>query len=262
MGQRLSRAKASLRDSGARFELPEPADLPSRVSAVLDVLHLVFNEGYARTTGHALVDPALTREAIRLTRQLYAALPDHDEVAGALALMLLTSAREPGRTERGNLVRLADQDRSRWDRAVIGEGVAILERVLPHGHVGRFQLQAAIAAVHAEAPSWPDTDWLQLSLLYQMLSDIAPSPAVTLNRAVAVAMAQGLEHGLAIVQDLLEESPAMSRHHRTFAVRAHLRELAGDLGGAMADYRRAAQLTASGPEQRYLNARVARLSQL
>ena len=177
--------------------------------------------------------------------------------------MLLTSAREPGRTdERGDLVRLADQDRSRWDRALIAEGVAILERVLPHGHVGRFQLQAAIAAVHAEAPSWADTDWLQLSLLYQMLSDLAPSPAVTLNRAVAVAMALGPEHGLAIVQDLLEESPAMSRHHRTFAVRAHLRELAGDLGGAMADYRRAAQLTASGPEQRYLNARVARLGQL
>ena len=263
MGQRLSRAKATLRDSGARFELPDVAELPTRVAAVLDVLHLVFNEGYTRTTGQSLVDSALTREAIRLTRQLYAALPDHDEVAGALALMLLTKARESARTdERGDLVLLADQDRSRWDRALIAEGVTILEGVLPRGHVGRFQLQAAIAAVHAEAPAWADTDWRQLSLLYQMLSDLAPSPAVTLNRAVAVAMALGPEQGVAIVQNLLEEEPAMSRHHRTFAVRAHLRELAGDVPGAMEDYRRAAQLTASGPEQRYLNARLARLSQL
>ena len=174
--------------------------------------------------------------------------------------MLLTQAREPARTdERGDLVPLADQDRTRWDRDLIAEGVAILERVLPRGHVGRFQLQAAIAAVHAEAPTWEDTDWPQISMLYQML-DVAPSPAVTLNRAVAVAMALGPEHGLAIVHDLLED-PAMRRHHRTYAVRAHLPRWPAT-AAARGGLRRAAQLTASLPEQRYLNARVARLGQL
>jgi RNA polymerase sigma factor (sigma-70 family) len=260
MAQRLSRARAALRAAGARFEAPTGDELPERVAAVLDVLHLVFNEGYTTSSGPALVDDSLTAEAVRLTRGLLRALPDHDEVAGALALMLLTSARQPARTDgRGDLVPLAEQDRGRWDAASIAEGVALLERVLPRGHLGRYQLQAAIAAVHDEAPTWEQTDWRQISLLYAMLERLAPSPAVTLNRAVAVGMALGPEEGLAVVEPLLEH-PAMARHHRTHAVRAHLLEMAGDRAGAAEAYTRAAGATASIPEQRYLNARAARLA--
>lgn len=179
-------------------------------------------------------------------------MPDHAEVAGALALMLLTHAREAARTdEQGDLVPLAEQDRQRWDAELIAKGVTLLERVLVGGHVGRFQLQAAIAAVHAEAVTWQDSDWLQITVLYGMLERAAPSPAVTLNKAVAVGMSLGPEHGLALVDRLLDD-PAMRRHHRTYAVRAHLLEMTGDLAAAEADYRRAAQLTASLPEQRYL----------
>ena len=259
MAQRLSRAKTTLRTVEARFELPDAADLPERVAAVLDVLHLVFNEGYTRSSGTALIDTALTREAIRLTRQLLGWLPDHDEVAGALALMLLTQAREAARTDdRGDLIPLSEQDRRLWDRGPIAEGVGILERVLPRGPVGRFQLQAAIAAVHAEAPTWEDTDWPQISALYEMLERTAPSPAVTLNRAVAVGMTRGPRHGLATVDGLLDDA-AMRSHHRTHAVRAHLLEMAGDLEEAARAYARAAQLTASLPEQRYLNRRAQRI---
>jgi RNA polymerase sigma factor (sigma-70 family) len=260
MAQRLSRARATLRAAGARFELPAPSALPERVAAVLDVLHLVFNEGYTRSAGDTLLDTALTAEAIRLTRELSRRLPDHDEVAGALALMLLTKAREPARTDGGgDLVPLSEQDRRRWDAALIAEGTGILERVLPRGFVGRFQLQAAIAAVHAEAATWEATDWQQISVLYDMLERAAPGPAVTLNRAVAVGMARGPEHGLAIVDALLTD-PAMRRHHRTHAVRAHLLEMAGERDAAEQAYARAAQLTASLPEQRYLNARASRLA--
>ncbi|WP_335618002.1 RNA polymerase sigma factor [Lentzea guizhouensis] len=258
MTQRLTRARSTLRAAGAVFELPAPGDLPARVAAVLDVCHLMFTEGHTRSTGDALVDSPLAEEAVRLTRQLHAVVPDHDEVAGALALMLLTHARATARTENGNLVPLAEQDRSRWDRTRIAEGVRILERVLPRGHVGRFQLQAAIAAVHAEAESWDGTDWRQISLLYAMLARVAPSPVVTLNQAVALGMAFGPEHGLALVGPLLDD-PAMRRHHRTHAVRAHLLEMTGDLPGALDSYRQAARLTASQPEQRYLNARIRRL---
>jgi RNA polymerase sigma factor (sigma-70 family) len=259
MAQRLSRARATLKASGPHFLGPAGSDLPQRVAAVLDVLHLVFNEGYTRTGGARLADSSLTNEAIRLTRRLHRALPDHDEVAGALALMLLTQARHATRADAvGDLVPLADQDRRRWDRDLVAEGVALLERVLPRGHVGRFQLQAAIAAVHAEAPTWADTDWPQISLLYAMLDRVAPSPVVTLNRAVAVGMAEGPDQGLALLEPLLDH-PAMRRHHRTHAVRAHLLEMAGDQEAAARGYARAAQLTASLPEQRYLNARARRL---
>lgn len=181
------------------------------------------------------------REAIRLTRQLQQELPpDHDEVAGVLALMLLTQSRHAARSnERGDLIPLAEQDRGLWDRSLIFEGVAILEQVLPRGHVGRFQLQAAIAAVHAEAATWEDTDWLQITMLYEMLERIAPSPAVTLNRAVAVAMSLGPEHGLAVLDPLLE-NPTTQRHHRTHAVRAHLLEMLGQRAAAADGYQRAA----------------------
>ena len=259
MTQRLTRARAQLRQAGARFVMPSAAELPERVAAVLDVCHLAFTEGYAHTSGTALVDVALAEEAIRLTREVHRALPDHDEVAGALALMLLTHARSPARTdEHGDLVPLAEQDRGRWRRELVDEGAALLEATLPRGHVGRFQLQAAIAAVHTEAVTYEDTDWRQIAVLYGMLHRIAPGPAVTLNHAVAAAMVHGPDVGLAML-DPLGADPAMRRHHRLYAVRAHLHELAGDHETAAEDYRRAARLTASLPEQRYLNRRLARL---
>ncbi|WP_439656643.1 RNA polymerase sigma factor [Lentzea sp. HUAS TT2] len=259
MTQRLTRARATLRAAGAVFGLPAEAELPARIAAVLDVCHLMFTEGHTRSTGDALVDSTLAEEAIRLTRHLHAAIPEHDEVAGALALMLLTHARATARTSGGDLVPLAEQDRARWDQPLIKEGVSILERVLPRGHVGRFQLQAAVAAVHAEATAWESTDWRQISVLYGMLTRVAPSPIVTLNQAVAVGMAFGPEDGLALVDPLLGDA-AMRRHHRTHAVRAHLLELTGDLEGALDSYRQAARLTTSLPEQRYLNTRIRRLS--
>ena len=259
MAQRLSRARATLRAAGARFVEPSPAELPARVASCLEVLHLVFNEGHTASAGTQLLDTSLTAEAIRLTRGLHRALPDHDEVTGALALMLLTSARETTRTdERGELVPLAEQDRTRWDAGRVAEGVALLEQVLPRGHLGRFQLQAAIAAVHAEARTWEATDWREISLLYAMLDQVAPSPAVTLNRAVAVAMAFGPGHGLDVLSALLAD-PAMARHHRTHAVHAHLLEMAGERDRALEAYARAARLSASIPEQRYLNERARRL---
>ncbi|MFD6159936.1 RNA polymerase sigma factor [Nocardia sp. NPDC060256] len=259
MTQRLTRARSTLRSAGAVFELPSRSDLPARIASVLDVCHLLFTEGHTRSAGGALVDRNLTDEAIRLTRQLHCAIPDHDEVAGALALMLLTHSRAATRTENGNLIPLAEQNRSRWDRDLIAEGVGILERVLPRGHVGRFQLQASIAAVHAESPTWASTDWRQISVLYDMLDSVAPGPIVTLNRAVALSMAVDPKHGLDLIAPLLD-NPAMRRHHRTHAVRAHLLEMIGDRPGAIESYRRAAQLTASVPEQRYLNDRVRRLT--
>jgi RNA polymerase sigma factor (sigma-70 family) len=260
MTQRLSRARAALRQAGVRFSVPSEEELPARVAAVLDVCHLVFTEGYTRTSGESLVDVQLAEEAIRLTRQAHSALPNHDEVAGALALMLLTHARSPARTDAtGDLVPLAEQDRSRWRRDLITEGIALLEQTLPRGHIGRYQLQAAIAAVHAEASTYEATDWQQISILYDMLSRIAPAPAVTLNHAVAVAMAYEPAIGLAMLDSLMTD-PAMQRHHRLYAVRAHLLELNGDTDAAAEHYRRAAQLTASQPEQRYLNRRLAQLS--
>ncbi len=261
MAQRLSRARKTLRDSGARFEKPTPEELPARVAAVLDVLYLIFNEGYARSTGDTLLDTSLADEAIRLTRQLHAYLPDHDEVTGALALMLLTDARRAARTDgRGDLVPLAEQDRSRWDAALIRQGVALLEDVLPRGHVGAYQLQAAIAAVHAEARRYDDTDWAQIAVLYSMLDQVAPSPAVSLNRAVAVGMSAGPTAGLAALQPLVDD-PSLERYHRLPAVRAHLLEMAGDVTEAERQYARAAELTSSRPEQRYLARQLTRLRQ-
>lgn len=258
MAQRLSRARATLRDADAVFEPPPPDAVPARVAAVLDVCHLVFNEGYTRTGGADLVSVDLAEEAIRLTRLLHGALPDHDEAAGALALMLLTHARTPARTDgRGDLVPLRDQDRSLWRGDLVAEGTAILERVLPRGYVGRYQLQAAIVAVHAEATSWQATDWPQIVELYAMLDAVAPGPAVTLNRAVAVAMTAGPREGLAMADALVADHPGMARHHRLHAVRAHLLAELGESAAAAEEFRRAAALTASLPEQRYLLARAA-----
>ena len=192
VAQRISRAKATLRDAGARFPPPTAAELPARVNAARQVVYLMFTEGYTSSSGDALLDGVLTAEATRLGRAVHARLPSHDEAAGLLALMLLTGARRPARTDlRGELVPLAEQEREQWDRALIAEGVGILERVLVRGPAGSFALQAAIAAVHADARTWAETDWPQIVVLYRMLAALAPGPAVQVNLAVAVAMTDG-----------------------------------------------------------------------
>jgi predicted RNA polymerase sigma factor len=223
---------------------------------VLHVLYLIFNEGYAATSGEILNRVELTSEAIRLTRQLRESLPDEGEVAGLLALMLLTDARRGARTgPDGALIPLTAQDRRRWDRAAIAEGVAIIEATLPIAKPGPYQLQAAIAAVHDEAADVHSTDWPQILALYDVLTAIAPGPMVALNRTVAVAMVHGPAAALAELNDAAAD-PALSGHHRVDAVRAHLLDELGDQEGAREYYLRAAQRTRSLPEQRYLLARA------
>ena len=257
MAQRISRAKARLLEVGARFTLPPAEELPDRVAAVAQVLYLIFTEGHTATTGTGLTDVSLAGEAIRLTRQLHRRLPAAAEVSGLLALMLLTDARRAARTgPDGSLVPLASQDRSLWDRSQIDEGVRLLEAALPAGPVGPYQLQAAIAAVHAEAPSAADTDWAQIATLYRMLDTVAPGPMVALNHAVAVAMVDGPAAGLAMLEPLLEDR-RLRRHHRLHAVHAHLLEMDGRAEEARAAYATAARLATSIPEQRYLNTRAA-----
>jgi predicted RNA polymerase sigma factor len=237
---------------------PEP-ERSERLRVVLHVLYLMFNEGYVASSGPDLQRGELTLEAIRLTRTVYALLPDDGEVAGLLALMLLTDARRPARTRPGGaLVALADQDRSRWNRSYIEEGTALITDALAHATLGPYQLQAAIAAVHDEAPSAAETDWKQILALYELLARIAPNPMVTLNHAVAVAMVRGPRAGLELLATL-DADERMAGHHRLVAVRAHLLEMAGDHAAAVAGYRAAARRTTSLPEQRYLEARAARL---
>ncbi len=259
VGQRISRAKQRIRDTGTHFEMPARGQLSDRLVAVRHVLYLIFNEGYTASSGDALNRVELTREAVRLTRQLHRRLPDDGEVAGLLALMLLTDARRPARTGRdGILIPLAEQDRRRWDTAAIAEGVALITHTLAQAPIGPFQLQAAIAAVHSEAARTADTDWPQILVLYTMLHALAPSPMTALNRIVALAMVEGPEAGLAALDELAHD-PVLARHHRAAAVRAHLLELTGDRAGAQEHYRRAARLTLSRPEQRYLESRAAQL---
>jgi RNA polymerase sigma factor (sigma-70 family) len=259
MAQRISRAKARLRQVGARFTVPSAREQPDRVGAVAQVLYLIFTEGHTTTDGTGLYDVSLTDEAIRLTRQLHTQLPDAGEITGLLALMLLTDARRAARqSEAGTLVPLADQDRSLWDRAKIGEGLALVEAVLPTGTVGPYQLQAAIAAVHAEAARTEDTDWAQIETLYVMLERISPGPVVTLNHAVAVAMVDGPDAGLRMIEPLVQDEQ-LRRNHRLYAVRAHLLEMDGQPELARADYATAARQTTSIPEQRYLNAKAERI---
>jgi RNA polymerase sigma factor (sigma-70 family) len=256
VAQRISRAKQRIKASGAEFRLPPEQERAQRMGAVLQVLYLIFNEGYTASSGPALHRVELTGEAIRLTRQLHARLPADGEVAGLLALMLLTDARRPARTRPdGTLVPLAEQDRGRWDRAAIAEGVALVSAALRAGPVGPYQLQAAIAAVHAEAARAADTDWAQILVLYDLLREVAPGPMVTLNRIVALAMVAGPEAGLRELA-AAEADPALAGHHRVEAVRAHLLDLAGDRDAARAHYRLAARRTLSVPEQRYLESRA------
>jgi RNA polymerase sigma factor (sigma-70 family) len=259
MAQRISRAKQTIRNAGARFDLPPEAEREDRLRVVLHVLYLLFNEGYTTSAGPALHRADLTSEAIRLARLLRRLLPEHGEIAGLLALMLLTDARRAARTTPdGALVPLAEQDRALWDRTQIEEGVGIIGDTLGRAAIGAYQLQAAIAAIHDEAPSDDETDWPQILALYDVLEQVSPGPVVTLNRAVAVAMVDGPRAGLAVL-GTLDADDRMRHTHRLEAVRGHLLELAGEPGAARESYRRAARMTASVPEQRYLAMRAARL---
>ncbi|GAA4256040.1 RNA polymerase sigma factor [Dactylosporangium darangshiense] len=257
IAQRISRAKQRIREAGARFAPPGPDELPERLDTVLQVLYLVFTEGHTASSGEALYRPPLTDEALRLTRRLHAALASapsalRGEAAGLLALMLLTEARRPARTGTdGALIPLSGQDRTRWDAALIAEGVDVLTGALRSAPIGPFQVQAAIAAVHAEAPRAEDTDWPQILALYDLLRTLSPGPMVTLNRVVAVAMVHGPQAGLAALAEA-EADPALRGHHRVPAVRAHLLADAGRTQEASAEFAAAARLTASEPERRYL----------
>ena len=256
IAQRITRAKARIRDSGARPTMPEDVERPARLAAVLRVLYLVFNEGYTATSGDTLHRVELSEEAIRLTRQLRAALPGEGEVAGLLALMLLTDARRAARTtSAGGLIPLPEQDRDRWDRALIAEGSALLTGTLPTSTIGPYQVQAAIAAVHDEAPGPAETDWPQILGLYDILLTMAPGPTVMLNRIVAVAMVHGPQIGLQAL-DLAE--PALGGQHRIAAVRAHLLDLAGDREMAREQYELAARTALNLPERQYLESRARR----
>jgi RNA polymerase sigma factor (sigma-70 family) len=260
MAQRISRAKQRIKATGIPFRLPPEAERADRLRVVLHVLYLIFNEGYTATSGPDLQRVELTAEAIRLARALHRLLPDDGEVAGLLALMLLTDARRPSRTRPdGALVPLAEQDRERWNRAGIEEGVALVSRALAEASLGPYQLQAAIAAVHDEAARAEDTDWPQILALYGMLERISPNPMVTLNRAVAVAMVHGPREALDLL-GTLDGDDRVAGHHRLHAVRAHLLEMAGDHEAARAGYQLAARRTTSLPERRYLEGRVARLA--
>jgi RNA polymerase sigma factor (sigma-70 family) len=259
MAQRISRAKQRIRAAGARFELPPPDQLADRLRVVLRVLYLIFNEGYTATSGPQLQRADLTAEAIRLARTVHRLRPDDGEAAGLLALMLLTDARRATRsTADGGLVPLAEQDRTRWDRTRIAEGVALVSDALAHAAPGPYQLQAAIAAVHVEAERAEDTDWRQILVLYRLLRRFDPSPMVVLNEAVALAMVDGPRSGLDLL-DVLAADDRMAGHHRLAAVRAHLLEQSGDRDSAREQYALAARRTTSLPEQRYLQAREARL---
>ena len=259
MAQRISRAKQSIRASGIPLRAPTPQERGERLAAVLHVLYLVFSEGYASSMGAQLQRLDLAHEAIRLTRATRALLPEDGEVAGLLALMLLTDARRGARTgPDGELVPLDRQDRNLWDQAEIAEGTGLLTMALSKGAAGLYQLQAAIAAVHDEAPSAEETDWAQIQALYELLQRVAPSPMVTLNRAIAVAMVQGPARGLEELR-ALDADQRLRGHYRLDAVRGHLFEKLGDLGQAILHYRAAAAKTTSLPEQRYLMTQAARL---
>jgi RNA polymerase sigma factor (sigma-70 family) len=259
MAQRISRAKASIRAAGSTFAPPPEDERAERLRVVLQVLYLIFNEGYTASSGPALQRGELTREAIRLTRLVRTLLPEDGEVAGLLALMLLTDARRAARVGAdGGLVPLAEQDRGRWDADAIAEGVALVSDALAHTALGPYQLQAAIAAVHAEAPRPRDTDWPQILALYTLLARITDNPMVTLNHAVALAEVRGPRAGLELLATL-DGDERVRGHHRLDAVRAHLLEQAGDREAARERYRAAARATTSLPERRYLEARAERL---
>ncbi len=259
MTRRITRAKTTIRDSGVRFAPPSAAEREERLAAVLHVLYLIFTEGYAATAGSLLYRAELSSEAIRLARLTHRLLPGDGESAGLLALMLLTDARRPARIGAGGeLIPMADQDRSLWRADDIAEGVELITATLPRGDVGPYQLQAAIAAVHDEAADYAATDWPQITALYERLLAFGDNPVVALNHAVAVAMSRGPRAGLALVDDVAARLPD---DHRVDAVRAHLLELLGDREAARQAYRAAANRAETLPRQRYLHARADRLGQ-
>jgi len=261
MAQRISRAKQTIKASGVPFRLPTDQDRAERLRAVLHVLYLIFNEGYTSSAGAELLRLDLSREAIRLTRAVHQLLPEDGDVAGLLALMLLTDARRAARTgPEGELIPLTKQDRTLWDQREISEGVALLTATLPKAPVGVYQLQAAIAAVHDEAARAEDTDWLQILALYDLLKRMSDNPMVMLNHAIATAMVHGPSVGLELL-NALDADGRLTGHHRLDAVRAHLLELAGDHQAAIANYCIAAGRTASLPERNYLVTQAARLKE-
>ncbi|MFE3446401.1 RNA polymerase sigma factor [Nocardia sp. NPDC059180] len=255
MGTRISRAKRQLAQAGARFTPPTDADRDSRTASVMSVLYLIFNEGYTATAGDELARVDLTREAIRLTRMLHTSIPDDPEVTGLLALMLLTESRRTARSSSGELVPLEDQDRTQWNSDLIGEGTTLIDSVWNRGQAGPYQLQAAIAAVHAAASAPEETDWPQIAMLYLWLERLTPTAPVQLSRVVAVAHAYGPARGLALLDDLnrhhhLDQNPLTRQ--REHAVRAHLLQQTGDTSTAATLFREAADLTSNEVEQRYL----------
>ncbi|HEX9082990.1 MAG TPA: RNA polymerase sigma factor [Holophagaceae bacterium] len=258
LAQRIVRAKARIREAGIPFEIPTRAELPGRLEAVLKVVYLVFNEGYSASSGEALTRPDLSGEAIRLGRLLLDLLPD-PEVLGLLALMLLQESRRAARaSSEGDLVLLEDQDRSRWDRALMAEGKALVGQALASRRVGPYTLQAAIAAVHAEAAEASSTDWTRIIGLYTLLARVAPSPVVDLNRAVAVAMRDGPQAGLDLTEALLARRD-MAEYHLAHSVRADLCRRLGRMEAALVSYRQALGLVQQGAERRFLERRVAEL---
>lgn len=259
MAQRISRAKQSIKASGIPFQMPPREEWADRLRVVLHVLYLIFSEGHTATSGPDLQQPELASEAIRLTRAVHRLLPEDGEVAGLLALMLLTDARRPARSRAdGALIPLAEQNRTLWNQDLIQQGIAIVSHTLAQAPLGPYQIQAAIAALHAEAASIEETDWPQILALYRLLERISPNPMVTLNRAVALAMVQGPQAGLELLATL-DDDNRVADHHRLDSVRAHLLEMAGDHAAARASYLAAARRVTSVPEQRYLEARAARL---
>ena len=258
MAQRIARAKQRIKASGVPFRMPTHSEQTDRLRTVLHVLYLIFNEGYAASSGPELHRAELSDEAIRLTRMVQRLLPEDGEVTGLLALMLLTDARRRARTDAaGELIPLPEQDRALWDQALIAEGVSLIERAMSKGSVGEYQLQAAIAALHDQAPQADDTDWPQIYALYGLLEQMTGNPVVTLNRAVAAAMAHGPSAGLALLDEVDER---LDGHYRVDAVRAHLLEMAGDTDAALVHYRAAASRTTSVPEQHYLAKQVSRIT--
>jgi predicted RNA polymerase sigma factor len=259
MAARISRAKQRIRAAGSSFSLPDGPEREERLRVVLHVLYLIFNEGYTASAGRELHRADLAREAIRLARMVHAQLPADGEVTGLLALMLLTHARRQARTTAaGDLVPLDEQDRAKWDRGLIDEGTELVKASLAGPALGPYQLQAAIAATHADAATPQQTNWRQVHALYLILERIAPNPMVTLNRAIALAQTEGPRAGLALLSTL-DRDERMAGHHRLLSVRAHLLEKAGDTAGAYEHYRRAAKSTASIAEQRYLESRASQL---
>ena len=261
MAQRISRAKQSIESSQVPFNMPDAAERAQRLSLVLHVLYLIFNEGYTSSSGDSLHRTDLSNEAIRLTRAVHQLLPADAQVTGLLALMLLTDARRAARTgPLGELIPLDEQDRTLWNRAAIAEGLALVEAAMSSGSVGEYQLQAAIAALHDEAPRYEDTDWPQILALYCVLQRMSDSPIVALNHAIATAMVDGPRAGLARLE-ALDQDERLAGSHRLLAVRAHLLERAGEPQSAIPLYRAAAAQTTSTPERNYLLMRAARLSE-